>query len=696
MRTTIYRKIMTAVFALLLPAAASAQESADTIATQELDEIVIQAPKIIRKADMDVLYPSESAVENSKNGMQLLNNLMIPTLTVNDVMGSISASGQAVQVRINGREATVEQLRSLLPESIKKVEWIDNPGLRYNGAAYVLNVITSNPSAGGSLMLSARPALTSRFGNYYADVKLNIGKSQWSAGTSYKMTDDIKAHRDYHETFTYTDGHSLTRTEQPLGGSVDDNRASAWLAYSYIKPDTTVFYASLQGFRNISAKERYKGMLRLSNDGNDIYLDNGNGSQGTTPSFSAYLEHHFPYKQTVVVDFGISHYSGHSFSNYRELMPGTANVLTDVSTYIIDRNQAYAVEADYIKQWKMKRLTIGAFYNANRNRSTYRNLDNSVFHQKQDNAYFFAEYYQRIRNFTFTVGIGTQYTSFHFRESNQGNHSWNFRPQASVTYSINSNHRFRLGFTSWQTAPSLSETNIAPQQIDGFQWQIGNLNLKTSNSYMLNFRYSFSIPRVDGTFGIRAFSSPDAIAPRLYWDNDRLITTFENSRGLQNIVFNLSPQVEIIPEWLTAAGSIEYRAERMKGSGYNLYNHNWSGNAQLMLSHYGFVLSAQYTKSARTLYGERISWREDLSIINLSYNWNKWQFGIGMLIPFGKYDQGSKQLNQYNSNVKHMRVDLRIPYISVSYNLQWGRQKRGAQKLIDVDANANRSTAGGR
>ena len=67
-----------------------------------------------------------------------------------------------------------------------------------------------------------------------------------------------------------------------------------------------------------------------------------------------------------------------------------------------------------------------------------------------------------------------------------------------------------------------------------------------------------------------------------------------------------------------------------------------------------------------------------------------------MMMPFGKYDQGSKQLNQYNSNVKHMRVDLRIPYISVSYNLQWGRQKRGAQKLIDVDANANRSTAGGR
>jgi hypothetical protein len=696
MRTTIFRKIMTAVFAILLPAVAIAQESADTITAQTLDEIVIQAPKVIRKADMDVLYPSESAVENSKNGMLLLNNLMIPTLTVNDVIGSISASGQAVQVRINGREATVEQVRSLLPESIKRVEWIDNPGLRYNGAAYVLNVIVSNPSAGGSVMLNVRSALTTRFGNYSADVKLNIGKSQWSAGANYKMTDDIKAHRDYNETFTYPAGNSLTRTEHPLDGSADDNRVSAWLTYSYIKPDTTVFYASLQGFRNISAKERYEGMLRLSNDGGDIYLDNGNGSQGTTPSISSYLEHHFPHKQTLVVDFGASLYNGHSFSNYKELMPESENVLTDVSTYIADRNQAYAVEADYIKQWNKERLTVGASYGANRNRSTYRNLDNSVLHQKQDNAYFFAEYYQRINNFTFTAGIGAQYTSFHFHESDQGNRSWNFRPQASITYSINSNHCLRLDFSSWQTAPSLSETNVAPQQIDGFQWQIGNPNLKTSNSYMLSFRYSFSLPRVDGTFGVRAFSSPDAIAPSLYWEDSRLITTFENSRGLKNIVFNLSPQVEIIPKWLTAAGSLEYRAERMKGSGYNLCNHNWSGNAQLMLSHYGFVLSAQYTKSARTLYGERISWQEDLSIIDLSYNWNKWQFGVGMLMPFGKYDQGSKQLNHYNSNVKHMRVDLRIPYISVSYNLQWGRQKRGAQKLIDVDANADRSTVGGR
>ena len=134
----------------------------------------------------------------------------------------------------------------------------------------------------------------------------------------------------------------------------------------------------------------------------------------------------------------------------------------------------------------------------------------------------------------------------------------------------------------------------------------------------------------------------------------------------------------------------------MRGTGYRLYNHNWSGNVRLMLAHNGFVLSAQYEKSARTLFGERISWNEDLSIIDLSYNWRKWQFGVGMLMPFGKYDQGARQLNRYNSNVKHMRVDLRIPYVSVSYNLQWGKQKRGVEKLIDADAVVNTSTPGSR
>ncbi len=144
-----------------------------------------------------------------------------------------------------------------------------------------------------------------------------------------------------------------------------------------------------------------------------------------------------------------------------------------------------------------------------------------VSHQRQDKLYFFAEYFHRINKVTMTAGLGTQYTSFHFKETDCGNDSWNLRPKATVTYGINSNHSLRMSFQSWQ-------------------------------------------------------------------------------------------------------------------------------------------------------------------------------FGAGMIMPFGKYNQGSKMLSKWNTNEQHMRIDMRMPYIQLSYNIQWGRQKRETEKLVNTDASADQSSAGGR
>lgn len=661
-----------------------------------MDEIVIDAPKVIRKADMDLYHPSKSAVDNAKNGVQLLSNLMIPTLTVNDALSSIQAAGQSVQLRINGRESTIDQVRALLPETIKRVEWIDNPGLRYNRANYVLNFVVSNPALGGSLQTIARPALNTAWGFYMADAKFNVGRSQWEVGANFKLTNKIKTHRDYTETFTYTDGTTLTRDENSLGGEMDNTLGNVWASYSYIRPDTTVFVAEFGLNHKFTDKFVYNGLLSLSNGSDDILLNDIHGDKGSTPTLSLYWQQNFSHRQTLALNFSSSFYFGRSYSDYLEQLPGAAAYLTDIHTDIKDRNQAYAVEADYIKNWNNSRFTAGASYTANRNRSEYRNLGGQIFHQRQDKVYFFAEYFHRFGKWSATAGMGVSYTDFLFKESNRGNHSWSPRPQATITYSLNQNHNFRLNFTSWQSTPSLAETNIVPQQLDGFQWREGNQDLKTANSYMLTLRYGFNLPRVGGSFGIRAFTSPNAITPLLRWDDERLVTTYENSRGLQNLSFFLAPQIDIVPGWLMASGYIQYRMERMRGTGYTLNSNAWSGNASIQLMHWGFVLSGQYVRAQRDLWGEKISWGENLNLIDLCYNWKSWQFSAGIIMPFGKYDQGSKSLSHWNSNEQHMRLDMRMPYITVSYNLQWGRQKRGAQKLVDVNADADRSTAGGR
>lgn len=673
-----------------------AQEPADTVVTQQLREIVVQASKVIHKADMDIYHPSKSAVDNAKNGVQLLSNLMIPSLSVSDALGTVTSAGQSVQVRINGREASVDQVRNLLPSTIKRVEWIENPGLRYNGANTVLNFIVANPTVGGSLMLYATQALNMAWGQYNPSVKFNFGRSQIEIGGGYKLTENLKTHRDYKETFTYPDGRQLIRDERSFGGRIDNSIGNGWANYNYIIPDTTVIVVDVRGFFKPTNKTKYYGLMSSNTGMADVLLTEVNGDKGSRPALSAYWEQHFPKRQLLVVDFKTQYYIGRTFSDYIERMPETYEYLTNIQTNIKDRNQLYAIEADYIKNWRSSRLTAGASYTANRNKSIYENLGGAVFHQRQNRVYFFAEYFQRVNKFTFTAGLGVQYTEFLFRETGLGNHSWNLRPQAAITYSLNQRNQFRLNFESWQSTPSLAETNPTPQKIDGFQWRVGNPGIKTSSSYMLTLRYNFQIPRVYGQFGMRAYTSPNAITPVLMWEDEKLITTYENSRGLQNISLFLAPQIEVVPDWLTVSGYLQWRAERMRGTGYNLTNDAWSGSASMQLRHWGFTLSAQYTRAQRDLWGEKISWGEDFNLIDLTYNWKQWAFSVGCLLPFGRYDQGSVSLSKWNTNERHMRTDFRIPYIGINYNLQWGHQKRKANKRINVGGDTDQSTAGGR
>ena len=692
------KAFLTAALMPIIALAAVAQETEDSIATRQLQEIVIRAPKVIRKADMDVYHPSQSAVEHSRNGMQLLRNLMIPALSVNDALGTISSGGQSVQVRINGREATIEQVQQLLPETIKRVEWIDNPSLRYNGATAVLNFIVTNPTAGGSLMTYAQPALNAAWGRYRAAIKINNGNSQWGASANFKLTNRMSAYREYSEAFTMPDGTKIDRSEKPDGGYLSDTYGGLQLDYSYIKPDTTVFWVALHGYKQWPEASLYRSIMSQSAGLDNVLISDFDTRDGFTPSFTAYLEQHLPYKQLIAIDFNGSLYNGRTRRNYtEEADAGNGTALTEVSTSIKDRNQAYGVEADYIKNWAQSRFTAGVNYKANRNRSTYENLGGEIFHQRQDRLYFFGEYFQRINKVTLTAGIGAQYTSFKFKETGQGTDSWNVRPQFTFTYRPGQAHQLRLNFSSWQSPPSLAETNIVAQQVDAFQWTQGNPDIHTSQSYMLTLRYSYDIKRLSGSFGIRAFTSPDAIAPYTYWADGKLITSYENSKGLQTLSFWIAPSIEIVPGWLWLEGMVQYRAERMSGTGYKLYNHDWSGQGGLVFQHWGWQAIVMYQRAQRDLWGQKVSWGEDMSLIELEYNWKKWQFGAGVMCPFTKYDQGARSYDPYHIYEKHMRMnDYPKYYLSISYNLQWGRQRRDTRKIVNADGEVAKSSASGR
>lgn len=176
----------------------------ETSFSQELEDFVIVASPVLHKADRDVYTPSADARKVSPDGLSLLQNMKIPALSVNTVLNTVTNPGGGVQLRINGREVAVQDVLNLSPESIVKVEYLENPGLRYKDVNAVLNIIVRNPSAGGSL--SVTTMLWSKdmpSGNYMGNLKINRGKSQWSIYNETQVRDHVPMHRDYNETFNF-------------------------------------------------------------------------------------------------------------------------------------------------------------------------------------------------------------------------------------------------------------------------------------------------------------------------------------------------------------------------------------------------------------------------------------------------------------------------------------------------------------
>lgn len=117
-----------------------------------LDEVTIQARSIIEKGDRKVILPTQNQLKMSSSGIDLLGKLQLPRITVDIMSGEITTSGNGeVQLRINGVRVTYTEISSLSPEDILRIEYHDTPGVRYGNAAAVIDYITKNKKAGGSV-----------------------------------------------------------------------------------------------------------------------------------------------------------------------------------------------------------------------------------------------------------------------------------------------------------------------------------------------------------------------------------------------------------------------------------------------------------------------------------------------------------------------------------------------------------------
>ncbi len=177
--------------------------------TKELNEVVVTASYLTREDDHILAVPTKEQRKHAVTGYDLLQNLMIPGISVDRATGSVTTPTGAATLYIDGREADFREVQSLRPKDIARVEYFDIPTGKYANDMSAINFVLKKLDNGGYTQLDATQGVGYQHGDYNLISKFVTGTKSINLWAGYAV-DDPESSMDERETFYFSDGR-LTR-----------------------------------------------------------------------------------------------------------------------------------------------------------------------------------------------------------------------------------------------------------------------------------------------------------------------------------------------------------------------------------------------------------------------------------------------------------------------------------------------------
>ncbi len=661
----------------------------------ELGEVVVESQAIIQKVDRQILLPSKEQTQASSDGVSLLQNLQIPRIVISPIDNSVKTlSDESVQLRINGVEASTADVKAINPKDIIRVEYHDQPGVRYNGAAAVVDYIVKHRDTGGSLMLAGTNGLTlPGIGNYYLAGKVHFGKSSLQAVATYAPY-DIYWTRTNNETYNFSTG------------KVENNEVGEPTRYKTYPVNVSLNYNWTNGDKNMLNIRLRDNMAytpygssdrdsRLYQPTDSFEIHDHDKSSSQSPSLDIYYQHNLPHKQHLYFDVVGTYINTHSDRRFLQtpLFGSALTDTTDVLSSVRGDKWSLIGEAIYEKEWENIMLTVGARHNQQWVKNTYLGSTEATVNMTTAETYAFAEMRHRVDKFSYVVGIGVMHTLIDQAGQKQSN--WIARPQLTMSYDFGKGWFWKYkGYVSGYQ-PSLSQLSDITQQIDKYQMRRGNPNLRSvmyvSNEMELSWQskhvniniwanYSYDHkPIMEETFEEIIDGSPYAI--RMY----------DNQRGYHKLHVSPSVQVKLFDNKLmfNVTPFVKYMVSQ--GNNYHHEHVNYGVRGGIFYLLKGWRFFADVVTAQHNLWGETLTLGELTHDIGINYNSEHFGFGIMMVNPFSPHGSRTvtKDLSALapTSNTAVMQNYRQVLMLNFNVNLDFGSRAstRGYQRINNED-----------
>lgn len=652
-----------------------------------LDGVTVSASAQTTQSDRKVVFPSDRQVKVSANGMDLLQQMMLPRVQVDMLNNQIKMAGNGViQLRINGVKVEQQEIKMLPPGDIIRIEYHDNPGLRYGDADIVLDYIVRRPDTGGSFGTDMEQGINAMWGEHHFWGKVNHKNSEWGAYYRLGPRDFYGMKRNNEEEFHLADGTTLNRVEigEPSHARMFMHNLS--VNYSYQKPDTYLFNATFRYSDTHSPNWDYQGVLmNRENPEDKVDMIDLKDEDFRSPALDLYYQRDLKNDQTLVFNVVGTYNQTKSIRTYQESRE--EQLLTDVSNRVDGQKYSVIGEAIYEKKLNDRyRISTGVRHNQSFADNQYINGHDYKTHMVQMSSSVYAEFKGKWKKLDYSLGLSVNRSSYNQRDSEEGYERYAVNPRLSLFLPLPGESSIRLKSTVGNVAPSLGELSAIDQVIDSLQIQRGNPGLRSYMSYYTELNYEFRkglfYANVTGAYEYQ----PDAIMDEKYLEGNKIIQTWDNQKNWQRVTANgnlrIGPVKDIFQ--MSFTGGVNHYM-----SNGNTYAHrytNWWCNMDASVTWKKWSLMYMLMTNWNWFKGETLSGGENIQGAQLSYRIKDLMLGIKVINPFtDNYKQETENWSQHASfrRSNYIKESSRLFIATLSYNFSFGRKYSASQKKVN-------------
>ncbi len=657
-----------------------------------LKGIVVKGHNKIDHTDHSVFTFTSEQIRNSRQSQELLATL--PGLRIDPLTNKVSTfSGKSLKILVNGVEVTDNDLKSVLPEKIKNVEYYTVPPARYAGVGILLNIRTRKQETGYALGFDTQQGMISGFNNTNIYAKYTKGNSQFSVDYSleyrnvakckdenvYKMADNGKT-----ATYTYNGDYHF--------GYADNNLN---IKYLYAIEDSIIF--QIRFTPNLLTRF-WRGDYDIKAEGNEQWKSGYSKQNRTTnslgPSLNFYYSRKLNNKQQIAADVVGTFYRNKQGNSNNQFDENNVELLNDNMS---QHNNKYSIigEVAYAKDWDKMRLEAG--YKATLSKSDFHisnvlsNYDEYKYNAVNDNHYAYVQLGGSIKKLVYRFSLGG--TFVHTSNDDTRYDKLYFTPKMLLTYPVKNG---QLSFQLWSepVLPSISQlSSNSTIEIPGLINR-GNPQLKSGNDNAVKLGYEYNNPYVylNVSFVAEFISNP--ISNYYVWQNidgKRTVVSTPMNADYENMIggsyfVKIKPfKNEVLSISLDGGGFGQKQTSDIIGT----HSHSAFPFAVSVESRWKNVGAYFFWRKVHyTLYGSYLSSNENTSNAGVYYQHKQLRLSANCMFPFRAPEYYRETLSNsilYFHRVNWLPSQRSLITLGVSYNIFSGKQKNINKQIENRD-----------